>query len=316
MSARPAIPQQGAALLAALLTVALLTTLTMGAMWQQWRIMQIEIDERERQQAHWLLMGAFDWARVILREDARASGANDRTDHLGEPWAIPLQEARLSDFLAASNAGDGVNAADTALTQTVYLSGRIVDEQGKLNVANLMRNGQLDPAAVNRFASLFNLLGLPPQELQGLLQGVQSSMGANAMRLPAQTFAQLTWYGLSPRALQTLSPHVTLLPEPTLVNLNTATAQVLAASVPGLSWSQAQQLVAERARQHWTSLGEFAKASSKNVGTDTHSVATQYFLVRGQLRLETVRLQEDMLLKRTDNDVRVVRSEIAPAFVQ
>ena len=65
--------------------------------WQQWRAVQVEAAERARTQSAWILSGALDWARLILREDARNGG----TDHLGEPWAVPLAEARLSTFLAA-----------------------------------------------------------------------------------------------------------------------------------------------------------------------------------------------------------------------
>ena len=98
---RPLSRQRGAALLAAMLTVALVATLAAGALWQQWRTIEVESAERQRAQARWLLTGALDWARVILREDARASGANAGSDHLAEPWAVPLQEARLSSFLSA-----------------------------------------------------------------------------------------------------------------------------------------------------------------------------------------------------------------------
>ena len=94
--------QRGAALLAAMLTVTLVATMAAAALWQQWRSVEIEAAERTRVQSAWLLTGALDWARLILREDARSGGA----DHLAEPWAVPLQEARLSSFLSkdASNA--------------------------------------------------------------------------------------------------------------------------------------------------------------------------------------------------------------------
>ena len=49
-----------------------------------------------RVQSAWLLTGALDWARLILRQDAITGGA----DHLAEPWAVPLNEARLSTFLS------------------------------------------------------------------------------------------------------------------------------------------------------------------------------------------------------------------------
>ena len=100
-------PQRGAALLAAMLTVALVATFAAGALWQQWKSIEVEGAERQRTQARWLLTGALDWARVILREDARAGDASAPTDHLAEPWAVPLQEARLSSFLAALPDGTG-----------------------------------------------------------------------------------------------------------------------------------------------------------------------------------------------------------------
>ena len=88
--------QRGAAILTAMLLVTLVASLSAAALWWQWRGIEVETAERARVQSAWILQGALDWARLILREDARTGG----TDHLAEPWAIPLQEARLSTFLA------------------------------------------------------------------------------------------------------------------------------------------------------------------------------------------------------------------------
>ena len=68
---RPCGRQRGAALLLAMLTVALVATLSAAALWQQWRAMAVESAERQRVQASWILGGALDWARLILREDGR-----------------------------------------------------------------------------------------------------------------------------------------------------------------------------------------------------------------------------------------------------
>ena len=88
--ARPVLARQrGAAVLLAMLTVALVATLAATALWQQWRGVEIEWRERERLQASWILVGALDWARLILREDGRTGGA----DHLSEPWSIALRES-------------------------------------------------------------------------------------------------------------------------------------------------------------------------------------------------------------------------------
>ncbi|NDF65017.1 MAG: general secretion pathway protein GspK, partial [Betaproteobacteria bacterium] len=87
---------RGMAMITALLIVALIATLAATTLWQQWKSLEVESAERQRQQSQWLLGGALDWARLVLREDARSGNL----DHLAEPWALPLQEARLSSFLA------------------------------------------------------------------------------------------------------------------------------------------------------------------------------------------------------------------------
>jgi general secretion pathway protein K len=121
---------------------------------------------------------------------------------------------------------------------------------------------------------------------------------------------QLSWLGLSPQALQTLSPHITLLPTRTPVNLNTASVQVLYASVPGLSLSDAQRLVQQRERQHWASVEAFQKALGRSVSlSDTHSVSTRHFEVLGRLRMPQTTLQERSLVLRDGQDLKVLWRE-------
>jgi general secretion pathway protein K len=152
-------PQTGAALLMALLTVALIAVLASSALWQQWRTLSVETAERDAQQAQWLLTGAQDWARVVLREDGRSGN----TDHLGEPWATTLREARLSSFLAATPGGS--LTLNDGFTEQVFLSGRISDMQGRLNVSNLVIDGRLNTVELRSFVRLYQLLNLPEAEL-------------------------------------------------------------------------------------------------------------------------------------------------------
>ena len=303
---RPLSRQRGAALLAAMLTVALVATLAAGALWQQWRTIEVESAERQRAQARWLLTGALDWARVILREDARASGANAGSDHLAEPWAVPLQEARLSSFL--SSLPDGTSNADDAnLAQQVFLSGQISDLQGRLNVNNLLQGDKIDSTALAAFERLFGALGVPPQQLQLLTQGLQAAQRANETApLMPQRVSQLAWLGVSPEALATLAPHITLLPGSTPVNVNTATVQVLYASVPGLSLSDAQRLVAQRASTHWSTLEAFQKAAGRQNLETTHGVSTRFFEVTGRLRMPHTTLLERSVVQRDLTETKVL----------
>lgn len=314
-SKSPQHPQRGAALLAAMLTVALVAIFAAGALWQQWRTVEVEGAERQRAQARWLLTGALDWARVILREDARAGDVNAPTDHLAEPWAVPLQEARLSSFLSALPDGSGNTAEDDKLAQQVLLSGQIVDLQSRLNVTNLLVGEQLDAKTVIAFERLFDVLGVPPNQLSLLTRGLldaqrQSNAVGNNSALMPQRLGQLTWLGLSPQALQTLSPFLTVLPTRTAVNLNTASVQVLYASVPALSLSDAQRLVEQRERQHWPTVEAFQKALGRSVNLEgSHSVNSRFFEVLGRLRMPQTALQERSWLQRDNTDLKVLWRE-------
>ncbi len=302
-------PQQGAALLAALLTVALVTTLAAGAVWQQWRGLEVESAERHRAQARWLLLGSLDWARVILREDALADGNQTPTDHLAEPWAVPLQEARLSSFLAALPDGTGGDSEDVALSEQVFLSGQIVDLQSRMTLLNLVQGDRVVPSSLLTFERLFETLGLPPDQLRLLTQGLLKAQNQQGTVLP-QRVSQLTWFGLSAQTVARLSPYVNLLPSATPVNVNTASASVLYASVPGLSLSEAQRLVQERTRSHWPTMEAFEKAIGKrSVSSSTHSVNTRYFEVTGKLRTPSTTVTERSVLQRDGRALKVLWRE-------
>lgn len=310
---RPAsVRQCGAALLSAMLTVALVATFAAAALWQQWRTVEVETAERARIQAAWLLVGGLDWARLLLREDGRSEGA----DHLGEPWAVPLEEARLSDFLAADrNVSSGTGAG--AEVMEAFLSGQIVDQQSLMNVTNLVETGQVSVKDMQAFGRLFALLELPQAQLETLAENLRFALDSSpASRssplapLPPQRVEQLTWLGLPESTVAALQPHVTILPVRTPVNLNTAGAQVLHAVVPGLSLADAQRLVAARERSPFRTTADATAALGadnallKDTFVDVH---TRYFEVRSRLRLDQLMLEERALVRRNGIEVQVVQ---------
>ena len=315
---------RGAALLAAMLTVSLVAMLAAGAAWQQWRTVEVESTERQHAQAQWLLLGALDWARIILREDARSGNADAPTDHLAEPWAIPLQEARLSTFLAANSSSSAVNKSVTngsstfsntfsedALTQEVYLSGQIIDLQARMNVSNLLQGNQIDLKSLQAFERLFEALSLPTAQLNTLAQGlVAAQQQKDGAPLTPQRVSQLTWLGLTPQTLNSLAPYITVLPTRTPVNLNTAPPVVLYASVAGLSLADAKRLSDQRAQNPWSGLDAFQKAAGKPVSVDgTHSVNSRFFEVVGRLRMPATSLVERSVVQRDQVDVKVLWRE-------
>ena len=208
--------QHGAALLMAMLTVTLVATFAAAAMWQQWRGVEVEQAERDRVQSAWILTGALDWARLILREDAKGGGP----DYLSEPWAVPLEEARLSTFLAAEKGVAVASSGDDAID--AFLSGQIVDLQSLLNVNNLVDKGQVSEAGLRAFSRLFALLGLPPAQLATLAENLRFASDTSAANrsspmasLLPQRVEQLVWLGLPPDTVAVLQPYVTVLAAPT-----------------------------------------------------------------------------------------------------
>ena len=308
-------PQHGAALLAAMLTVVLVATLASAALWQQWRDVEIETAERNRVQANWLLLGALDWSRVVLQEDARANRSNP-IDHLGEPWAVPLQEARLSTFLAAKN---NISQADDGMAdvQDAFLSGEIIDLQSRLNLRNLLsgQDKKISEENLQTFMRLFERLGLPgsaAMQIATALQQASLNRSQTAPLMP-RTVGQLGWLGVDARTIARLEPHVTLLPQRTTVNINTASAEVIWASVPDLDWARANQLVQLRNTSPFKSLSAAGTAigMASAFNSSSHSVTTEYFEARGRLRLGDNVLSQRSLIERKDMNVNTLWQERA-----
>ncbi len=302
--------QWGAALLSAMLTVTLVATFAAAALWQQWRSVEVEIAERARVQVAWLLVGALDWSRLILRIDGRAAS----TDHLAEPWAVALQESRLSTFLAADKNNTGGLTAEEQVD--AFLSGNIVDAQSKLNVFNLIEAGQVSTPDLVAFKRLFTHFNLSAIELDNFVDNLKASITANSpvtTELMPQRVRQLTWLGLRPQTLAKLAPYITLLPERTTVNINTAPAEVIFVSVPGLDLADAKLTVATRERAHFSTLADAATAvpALKDKLKDTqHSVATRFFEVVGRIRLEQIVVEEQSLVQRdTSSNVKTLWRE-------
>lgn len=381
------VAERGAALLVALLTVTLVATFAAAALWQQWRATEVESAERGRLQSAWVLMGALDWSRLILREDAIAdsrygssapsasgnvagdgagSGSNaSPADHLGEPWAIALEEIQLQSFLSAEHnvAADQLDGLPEA-----FLSGRIVDAQSKMNARNLVSNGKPAPATVTAFQRLFSLLGLPTQQVlvladnlslawpakatapstgsgnatpkpqagdetsrdtrapQGNASPTESSQaepssdtnnGGSAQQGPAASTSlvparleDLVWFGLPLSTVEAIAPYVTVLPKATPININTASAEVLSASMEGLDMATAQRLITYRQRTHFGTIAQGNQVISNSAAQLTnglHSTTTQYFEVEGRLRLDRLWVLEQSLIHRNGLHLQVLR---------
>ena len=293
-------PQRGAALLLAMMIVALVATLATAMIWQQWRAVQIESIERARSQSAWILGGARAWAKRVIREDRNQAGG----DHLGEVWAVPLAEARLSTFLAADkeNTDGGPEA---------FLSGSIVDAQARFNLRNLVMIDAATNTAkrvkeqADAFLQLCKGLGISVDAADRIIAGmVQAYAPVPVPTAPLQphSVGQLAWMGIDTATIARLEPYAIVLPGTvvTKININTAPAEVIAAAAQ-IDPSHAVALVQARARKPFGSLSDAQTAAGLQnpLSSALFDVGTLHFEVRGRLRLDRRILEEVSLVRRT-----------------
>jgi general secretion pathway protein K len=307
----PPLPRRrarGAAVVTALLMVTLAVVVVSGMLWrQQVQIRSIE-NQRLLAQATWIERAAVDWARLILRDDQRRTSV----DELGEPWAVPIAETRLSDFLGAALRTDQAG-------ETSFLSGRILDAQARFNLTNLVlwtatptqgRAASVDPAALAAYRRLLQTAGLNPSlaETTGrfMLRAAQGgSDGQPAPRPPDSAQGLLAIPGYTPEMVAALEPFITVLPERTLVNANTADPEVLSAVINNLALDRARELVRERDRAYFNNVGDLqSKLTSVAPQADTGNlsamldVRSHYFLIYGLVRHERAsRLQVSLVYR-------------------
>jgi len=302
--------QQGIAVITALLLTTLAITIVASLFWQQ----QVQVRSIENQrlqlQKQWILRGALDWASLILREDAKHSSV----DNLEEPWAVPLAETRLDQYVENGRADD--NIADATL------SGSISDAQARYNLTNLCTNGTINPAEVAAFERLLNNAQMSPalaQATADMMAAAQKPPVANAVNSASQPGPQpmnltqmedlLAVPGFSPEMLDKLKDFVIFLPRATPVNVNTAPAEVLAARIDKLSLADATSLVANRNTASFRDLADFVQRSQGKPFTASASdasVTTNYFLVDGKVRMSRAGLNMQALIERNGVNTKII----------
>lgn len=245
-------------------------------------------------QAQVLIQTGLDWVRVVLSEDRRTTAV----DHLGEPWALRLAPVPVEQ-------GE--------------LAGYIEDQQGLFNLNNLVAGGKVSAPHLAQFRRLLSILELPAELAEALadwidadgepqpIGGAESEyylaldppyLAANRLLVDVSELALVRGFDDVVRAR--LRPFVTALPRATLVNVNTAPAEVLAATIEGLELDVARGLVAQRERAYFRSADDFIARLTRPlaVSPGNISVRTDYFLVTMRVTIGEAQARGTALLLR------------------
>jgi len=296
---------RGVAVVTALLLTTLAVTIVASLFWQQ----QVQVRSIENQrlqlQQQWVLRGALDWARLILREDGR----NSVIDDLNEPWSTPLAPIQLDQYIESGTSGSGVGNA--------VLSGSIQDAQGFFNLNNLATQGNVNAPEVQAFA---RLLSLVRQDTS--LANVASkhiAMLYETANKPQSTLPRpislvqiddlLSVPGFTPKVIDAIRPYTLVLPTSTPTNVNTAPPELLSALIPELSLPQATAITNSRRLSPFTNVADFTerlRSSANTVDSSRLSVMTHYFLIRGVVGIRGAKLEIQALVERQPTATRLL----------
>ena len=296
--------QRGVALVTALMVVSVATVAAVAF------ATRLQVDIRrtsnvlDGDQAMLYALGAEAWAAQILARDR----AEANVDHLGEDWATLPPPFSVE--------GGAVGA-------------RIEDLQARLNLNNLVAEGDAAEAASKELGRLLETLELDTGLADAIADWSDSDLD---VRLPdgAEDDEYLTYdppyrtgnvpmwspselrlvKGVTPETFDKLAAFVTALPETTPINVNTAGATVLTAVAEGITEGDAESIVSDRGETGFQTVDDFLQhpaLSGREVSTSGVSVASEWFAVYSQAEIGRGRATLFSILHRSPSgQIKVV----------
>lgn len=288
------IPQAGAALIMALLTMTLVAGVAAMVLKDYGMAVESVSGRRDQAQARLLARGAIDWARNVLAADAKTSSV----DHYGELWATRVPATPVEE-------GE--------------VGGELDDLSGRFDLNGVTRTRGADSEQVAALSRLLTEVGVPPSQAASLTESLVAWSAANAAQtvqtgeakagdagimgagkalgaslVDLDELKQVSGY--SADLVTLMRPHVEAFPAKTPLNVNTASAEVFAAVLPGLGIDQARIVVAQRQVIPFKDVEDFRSRLPHGVSTpDTarFSVKGRFFLasVRAKFGQSTTRMQ-------------------------
>lgn len=288
----------GVALMFAILIVALTASVAANISYDMALDVRRTYSLLYQEQARLVALGAEEWVSIVLGQDLELT----QEDHLGEPWAQPLPPLPVEGPFAQGE-----------------VVGRLIDLQSRFNLNNLLNpDGTANQPQLERFQRLLTQTGNDPQLAEAVIDWMDADTemrfpggaeddtylgripGVLAANRPFRSIGELALIeGFEAEGLAQLRPHVTALPEVTLVNANTATPQLLLALDPNMSPGDVELIVEEREESGLPDINTtFAALVDPNTLVDL-SLETNYFELRSVVRIGTVRFTMYSLLYRS-----------------
>lgn len=276
--------QKGMALIMAVLVAALVASvaIVLASRAHQW------LNQLQNRQnfvvAQTIAYSAVDLARFTIRDDMR----NNSVDHRKEAWNLPIPEIKIEEGVA---------------------SGQVEELQGRFNLASMVTSGKINESGVAAYTRLCSAIGISTSLAETLADAVEKDLETKRQAggvgtFPYEVLSDLAHLdGYDADVLESLKPYVAILPETMPVNVNFATAEVLQATIDGLSSSDAAEVVSTRNSKHFANFTEFAAALPADLRSKATSanftVQSNYFMILTRTAYGRVNVSYQAMLKRT-----------------
>ena len=257
--------QAGLALLMAMLIVVIATTVAVSILHEEKFTIRKSAHVDLMDRASLYAFGLEDWAQIYLREDREDSDI----DSLDENWATVIPGLPIEGG---------------------YLGGFIEDEQARFNINTLVGS----EIAVTRFKRLCDNLEVDDSFIPALMDWIDvdfdirypDGMEENyqTYRVANREMADISELMLVEKVdqeiFEKLQPHITALPVPTTLNINTMSATVFESLGDDLD---ASKFIEERESEPYDSVEEFIERLQIPVNIEGLSASTRYFRTHGQV---------------------------------
>lgn len=267
---------RGAALILALLLTALGAAVAAQLIQPLAGWLSREYRARDLNAAYTLADAAATWSLTVLSGDARTS----TIDHKGELWAIPLPRTQIEGG---------------------SIQGQISDLQAKFNLNHVAPNGLRNDVALAVARNLFTRAGVPLALADRLADALDADDLAISGGSEAQTYGAplpnrklenlgelLSLGGFTQAHLDQLAPWVDVLPDSGGININTASADLLKAALPGISDAQWAKMLAVRDAKPFANVAEASLALGAPIPDTVFSVSTQFFEMNALISFDLV----------------------------
>ena len=253
--------QQGIALLTVLLVMSLALLITAGMLRSHRLALHSSAQQIHQLQLRQLSIAGETWGRQRLR------------DVLVDPKAVVA-------------AGQGWATGTPALdSENARIEVQIEDLAGRFDMTALLGKAPVDEVIAQRWLRLQTLLEVSPVPAS-TLQGLSLSDISQLRQVP----------GIEARWLTRMQPWLALLGSGGLLNINTASATLLA-TLEGVTPDMARRLVAERPLQGYASVQDFTfvpaliglgvQSQGLGIGSRWFRITTEVRLGQSRLRLES-----------------------------